>query len=119
MFLKTDVLQLSQRLKDMLQIEAFHGLHCICSFVRMFQLLFYIHLFKEEKKMVFTQGIRCWLPLNTINREEEKEEEEDVFDEQVPLTPPLVDIIRPPKAIARTCWIERNKLHRAFGVSSY
>lgn len=50
MFLKTGVLQLSQSLKDMLQTEAFHILHCICSFVRTFQLLFYTHLFKEEKK---------------------------------------------------------------------
>lgn len=44
------------------------------------------------------------------------EEKEDVFDEQVPLTPPLVDIIQPPKVIARTCLkLERNKPQRALG----
>lgn len=59
------------------------------------------------------QSIRCCLPFNITNGEEE---EEDVFDEQVPLTPPLVDIIRPPKVMARTCWkLERNKLQRALG----
>lgn len=64
--------------------------------------------------MVFMQSIRCCLPLNIINREEE--EEEDVFDEQVPLSPPLVDIIRPPKVMARTCWkLERNKFQRVLG----